>query len=91
MRRFILPILALVSKENQTGKTIFWRWCVAIFQQNTKIIPPEMLTGNFTEYFPDRCKKYCSRSKIKKWWSIKSITILQGIKSEGTTDKRKRQ
>lgn len=46
-----LPILALVSKENQTGKTIFWRWCVAIFQQNAKIIPPEMLTGNFTEYF----------------------------------------
>lgn len=46
-----LPILALLSQENQTGKTIFWRWCVAIFQQNAKIIPPESLTGNFTEYF----------------------------------------
>lgn len=46
-----LPIIALVSKDQQTGKTIFWRWCVSIFQQNAKIIPPEMLTGNFTEYF----------------------------------------
>ncbi len=46
-----LPIVALVSEENQTGKTIYWRWCVAIFQQNAKIIPPEMLTGNFTSYF----------------------------------------
>lgn len=47
----MLPILSLVSREQKTGKTIFWRWMVAIFQQNAKIIPPEMLTGNFTEYF----------------------------------------
>jgi len=47
----LLPILSLLSPENQTGKTKFWQWMVAIFQQNAKMIPPEMLTGNFTEYF----------------------------------------
>ncbi|NOT36422.1 MAG: DUF3854 domain-containing protein [Saprospiraceae bacterium] len=46
-----LPIVSLLSAENQTGKTKFWGWMCAIFQQNAKIIPPAMLTGDFTEYF----------------------------------------
>ncbi len=46
-----LPILSLVSEANQTGKSKFSDWCIAIFQLNAKRIPPDMLTGSFTEYF----------------------------------------
>ncbi|MBK8737654.1 MAG: DUF3854 domain-containing protein [Saprospiraceae bacterium] len=47
----MLPILSLLSKENQTGKSMFWKWMVAVFQQNARIVPPEMLMDNFTAYF----------------------------------------
>lgn len=51
MPQHILPILTLYSIERQTGKTTFWNWMRAIFQQNVKSVRPEHLTGQFTSFF----------------------------------------
>lgn len=43
----ILPVLALLSEERQTGKTTFINWLSMIFGSNMVNIAPESLTGNF--------------------------------------------
>ena len=46
-----LPILVLVSKERQTGKTTFLNWLNMIFGDNMVNISPEDLTGSFNHIY----------------------------------------
>ena len=42
-----LPVLVLVSKERQTGKTTFINWLNAIFGKNMVQIEPDVIGGSF--------------------------------------------
>ncbi len=45
--KHILPILALVSRERETGKTTFLTWINLIFGNNVANITPQNLSSNF--------------------------------------------
>lgn len=45
--RQALPILTLVSKERQTGKTTFVNWITILFGANTVIINPQDISNSF--------------------------------------------
>ncbi len=47
----ILPVLALVSKENQTGKTTFVDFLALFFKGNTAIISTKDFEGNFNQHY----------------------------------------
>ena len=47
----LLPILVLVSKERQTGKTTFINWLNMIFGANMTNINPEDLAGSFNSAY----------------------------------------
>jgi hypothetical protein len=47
----ILPILSLVSKERQTGKTTFINWLNMVFGNNVANITPADITGNFNGFY----------------------------------------
>lgn len=50
----ILPVLALVSKERNTGKSSVLNWLDIIFGNNYTEIPPEDLGGSFNSHFAYR-------------------------------------
>lgn len=45
--RQALPILCLVSRERQTGKTTFLNWLDMIFGDNFVLVDPQVLTNDF--------------------------------------------
>lgn len=47
----MLPILVLVSRERQTGKTTFINWLSMIFGSNVAMINPEDLTSSFNSSY----------------------------------------
>ena len=47
----ILPVLSLVSKENQTGKTTFIDFMALFFKGNTAIISTKDFEGNFNQHY----------------------------------------
>ena len=47
----MLPILVLVSRERQTGKTTFLNWLNMIFGDNMVNISPEDLSGSFNHIY----------------------------------------
>jgi hypothetical protein len=49
-----LPILGLVSRENQTGKSTFANWITLIFGANSSIIDINSFGSDFTEAFAER-------------------------------------
>lgn len=49
-----LPILGLVSRENQTGKSTFANWISMIFGANSSIIDVNSFGSDFTEAFAER-------------------------------------
>ncbi|MBK6861016.1 MAG: hypothetical protein IPG95_12155 [Saprospiraceae bacterium] len=83
MPTMFLPILCLVSKERGTGKTKFWEWMGAIFQQNVKPINSQQLNGNFTSLFASSLLVYIDEAFLDKKETIEKL------KSLVTTDKGK--
>lgn len=49
-----LPVIALVSELNNTGKTTFLMLLKAIYGENVKVIDPEDISGNFNSSFIDK-------------------------------------
>lgn len=49
-----LPVICLVSKKRNTGKTTFLLLLKRIFQENASILDNERFTGKFTSHFVDK-------------------------------------
>lgn len=47
----ILPILTLVSRKRETGKTTFLNWIQMLFADNTVMVNSQILTSNFTSSY----------------------------------------
>jgi hypothetical protein len=77
----ILPILCLVSSENNTGKSTFGKWMKAIFDQNMAVIGNAELANDFNASWATRLIVCCEESFIDK------KTVIERIKSLSTADK----
>ena len=84
--RHMAPILVLVSKERQTGKTTFVNWLNMIFGANMVIISPEDLQGQFNHSYATSniiaveetlIEKAIMVEKIKSLATCKFITVNQ--------------
>lgn len=62
----MLPILSLVSKENQTGKTTFLNWLGMIFKSNFIIIGNQELSSDFNFMFAHRLIIAIEESRVER-------------------------
>jgi hypothetical protein len=93
--RQILPILSLVSKENQTGKTTFANWLVSMFGANAALIDVSSISGNFNESFAERnvvifeetfSEKSSIVNRLKSISTQKTMSVNKKYQSEYDTD-----
>ena len=76
-----LPILCLVSKENNTGKTTFAKLLKHIFSGNCAIVGNSDLAGEFNKHWATKTIVICDETKIDKQ------VVLDKVKSLSTADK----
>ena len=77
----ILPILCLVSKENNTGKTTFAKWLKHLFKSNMAIVGNADLANDFNGFWSTKLIICCDEAFIEK------KVIVERIKSLSTTDR----
>jgi hypothetical protein len=77
----ILPILCLVSKENNTGKTTFAKLLKMIFTQNVAIVGNADISDNFNASWASKLIVICDEAKIDKQ------IVVEKVKSLSTADK----
>lgn len=77
----ILPILCLVSRENNTGKSTFAQWLKLIFTQNVAIIGNAELVDNFNASWATKLIIACDETKIDKQ------EVIEKVKRLSTADK----
>lgn len=87
----ILPILTLVSKERDTGKTTFINWFEMIFGANSILISPEDILKHFNANYATKnivlvdetfVEKQSGVEKLKSLSTAKSINVSQKHVSE---------
>lgn len=62
----LLPILALVSEERNTGKSTFGQWLIEIFQQNTAKLGNADLSDSFNDSFAEKLLIVVDETSIEK-------------------------
>lgn len=76
-----LPILCLVSKENNTGKSTFGKLTRQIFGGNCAIVGNQDLAGDFNAHWSTKLLVICDETKIDKQH------VVEKVKSLSTADK----
>lgn len=76
-----LPILCLVSKENNTGKSTFGKLMKLILGSNCAIVGNQDLAGDFNKHWATKCLVICDEAKIDKQ------IVIEKVKSLSTADK----
>ncbi len=76
-----LPILCLVSKENNTGKTTLGNFIKAMFGANAAIVGNADLAGDFNAHWSTKLVVICDETKIDKQ------VVVEKIKSLSTGDR----
>ena len=76
-----LPILCLVSKENETGKSTFAFWLRALFTQNVAIVGNAELADSFNASWASKLLIICDEAKIDKQ------VVVEKVKSLSTAEK----
>jgi len=72
----VLPILVLVSKERQTGKTTFVDWLSVLFGANMVIINPQDIANSFNGAYADKNIMAVEESKFKDLQAIEKLKNL---------------
>lgn len=75
------PILCLVSKENETGKSTFAMLLKNIFTANAAIVGNADLADNFNAHWASKLLIICDETKIDKQ------SVVEKVKSLSTADK----
>jgi len=87
----MLPILVLISRKRQTGKSTFLNWLNIIFGDNVANISPEDLTGSFNHVYATSnivaieetlIEKSITVEKLKSLATGKQITVNQKFVSQ---------
>lgn len=76
-----LPILCLVSRENETGKSTFAMLLKNIFTANAAIVGNADLADNFNAHWASKLLIVCDETKIDKQ------SVVEKVKSLSTADK----
>lgn len=76
-----LPILCLVSRENNTGKSTLAKWLKLVFMQNVAIVGNAELSDNFNASWASKLLVICDEAKIDK------MVVVEKVKSLSTADK----
>lgn len=76
-----LPILCLVSRENETGKSTFAMLLKNIFTANVAIVGNADLADNFNAHWASKLVIICDETKIDKQ------SVVEKVKSLSTADK----
>lgn len=74
--RQCLPILTLVSKERDTGKTTFINWLEMIFGDNYTLISPDDLVKNFNSAYASKNIIVVEETFIEKQAGIEKLKYL---------------
>lgn len=72
----ILPILCLVSKENNTGKSDFGKFLKMLFTQNVAIVGNAELSNDFNASWAAKLLIICDEAKIDKQVVVEKIKML---------------
>lgn len=76
-----LPILCLVSKENNTGKSTFANFLKLIFTGNVAIVGNQDLSSDFNRHWATKLVVVCDEAKIDKQ------LVVEKVKSLSTAEK----
>lgn len=71
-----LPILCLVSKENNTGKSTFGNLLKIIFGGNVAIVGNQDLAGDFNAHWATKLVVICDETKIDKQHVVEKVKSL---------------
>jgi len=80
-----LPVLLLVSKERNTGKTTFLQFLGEMFENNVVFCSAETIRNNFNSYWATRLIACCDEMTLKNkgdYEMIKNYTTQMDIKLE---------
>lgn len=83
----ILPILALVSTERETGKTTFLNWLQMIFGQNSILINPNDLTSSFNDTYALKNIVMIDETVIDKAHTIEKLKSIATAKTMSVSQK----
>lgn len=86
----ILPVLSLVSKENQTGKTTFVNWLQMLFKENMVIIGNQELVSSFNFVYGSKLIIAIEESRIERSNAQEKLKALATQKKIVLNDKFQR-
>lgn len=84
-----LPILCLVSKENETGKSTFGNLMKAIFTNNAATVGNNDLADDFNSFWATKLLIMCDETKIDKQAVVEKVKSLTFAKKIGLNAKGK--
>lgn len=76
MPQQILPILCLVSKDRQTGKTTFAKWLKLLFTENMAIVGNQDFENAFNAHWISKLLVCVDETKIDKEFVVEKIKSL---------------
>lgn len=77
----VLPILCLVSRENNTGKSTYAKFLRLLFGQNVAIVGNADLANDFNAFWASKLLVICDETRIDK------LAVVEKVKSLSTADK----
>ncbi len=87
----ILPILCLVSKERQTGKTTFAKWLKLLFTENMAIVGNQDFENSFNAHWISKLLVCVDETKIDKDFVVEKIKSLSTANNTMLNAKGKNQ
>ncbi len=72
----VLPILCLVSRERETGKTTFLNYLNKLFGENVAIVGNADLTNDFNAHWASKLIIGCDETKIDKHVTVEKVKSL---------------
>ncbi len=76
-----LPIICLVSRDNNTGKSTFGKFLRMLFTRNVAIVGNQDLAGDFNAHWASKLVVVCDETKIDKQH------VIEKVKNLSTADK----
>ena len=83
----ILPVLALVSNERETGKTTFLNWIMMLFGENSTLINPTDLMSSFNDSYATKNIIMIDETVIDKAHTIEKLKSIATAKSLSVSQK----
>lgn len=83
----ILPVLALVSTERETGKTTFLNWIQMLFGENSTLINPSDLMSSFNDGYATKNIIMIDETVIDKMHTIEKLKSIATAKTISVSQK----